>query len=95
MMMTESMVQFPRMVKVRKRFITRSLENVEEAVRMELRRLGLETRLRPGQSVAVTAGSRGIRDIVPVMAGLVGELQRLNARPFLVPTMGFPWRRHR
>ncbi len=52
----------------------------------ELDRLGLA--IRPGLRVAVTAGSRGIRDIVPITRAAVAWLHAAGAAPFLVPAMG-------
>ena len=50
--------------------------------------LNLERTIRPGQSVALTAGSRGIANISVVLRGVATFLKDLGARPFLVPTMG-------
>ena len=44
--------------------------------------------IRPGQSVAITGGSRGIAAIVPLTRALVAVLTELGARPFLVNAMG-------
>ncbi|MDR1958921.1 MAG: [Fe-S]-binding protein [Planctomycetaceae bacterium] len=41
-----------------------------------------------GQSVALTAGSRGIRHILPVTCGVVDHFRKLGLKPFLVPAMG-------
>ena len=44
--------------------------------------------LRPGASVAVTGGSRGIARIAQITGSVVAELDRLGMRPFIVPAMG-------
>src|SRR5262249_23653678 len=44
--------------------------------------------IRPGQSVALTAGSRGIASIPLILRSVADFLKRLGAKPFLVPTMG-------
>ena len=49
--------------------------------------LGLEARVR-GRRVAVTAGSRGIHDIVAVLRGAVAHLRRCGAEPIIVAAMG-------
>ena len=41
-----------------------------------------------GARIAITAGSRGITGIVPVLRGIVAECRSVGARPFLVPAMG-------
>lgn len=58
-----------------------------EAIRRELDGLGLSDRLE-GSRVAVTAGSRGIDRISPVLRIVVDHLREAGADPFLVPAMG-------
>lgn len=41
-----------------------------------------------GPRVAVTAGSRGIRDLALVLRTVIDELRRTGCRPFVVPCMG-------
>lgn len=58
----------------------------EQAVREALR--GQLDAVRPGQTVAVGVGSRGIKSIAPVVAAAVRVLRELGAEPFVVPAMG-------
>ena len=78
----------PRMVRVHQRFPRPRLDDIPAAVRTELRRLDLRTRLRPRARIAVTAGSRGIRDIVPILRTVVDELRTAGADPLLIAAMG-------
>lgn len=48
----------------------------------------LRDRITPGDSVAVTAGSRGIHDIATVVRATVDWLTAVGAKPFVVPSMG-------
>ena len=48
----------------------------------------LSGRVKPGMSVAVTAGSRGITGIQVVLRGVVKALRDLGAEPFIVSAMG-------
>jgi Lactate racemase N-terminal domain len=79
---------FPKMVRVRQHFERPRVEDVAGTVRSELERLGLARTIRPGHSVALTAGSRGIANIPVVLRAVADFLKRLEARPFLVPAMG-------
>lgn len=79
---------YPKMVRIRQEFERPRIEDVPRAVRTALERLNLERTIRPGQSVALTAGSRGIANIPVVLRSVAGFLKDLGARPFLVPTMG-------
>ena len=79
---------FPQIFRVRQIFEGPRLADVPAAVHAELRRLQLGRTLRPGQSVAVTAGSRGITNIVAILHAAVEHLRDLGAQPFVVPAMG-------
>ncbi|MEU4190474.1 DUF2088 domain-containing protein [Kribbella sp. NPDC026611] len=48
----------------------------------------LRGRIQPGARIAVTAGSRGIRDLVPVVRAAVDWLRAAGAAPFVTPAMG-------
>ncbi len=78
----------PHLARVRQRRSTPAVSNPAGRLREELRRFGLPARLRQGQSVAITAGSRGIRDIVTVIRTVAEECRAAGAHPFVVPAMG-------
>lgn len=78
----------PRMCRVKQQLEGPTLPDVPAAVRATLRTLGLRDRVRPGQTVAITAGSRGIANIDRITRAVVDELQALGLAPFIVPTMG-------
>ena len=48
----------------------------------------LRERILPDARIAVTAGSRGIRDLVPVVKAAVDWLKDVGAAPFVIPAMG-------
>lgn len=79
---------FPKMVSIRQRFDRTRVENIPEAVRKELGKLGLNRIIKPGQTVALTAGSRGIANIPVILKSAVQFLGDLGARPYIVPAMG-------
>jgi len=64
------------------------VEDIPSAVRATLENLNLGRTIRPGQTVALTAGSRGIANIPIILKSVADFLKRLGAKPFLVPTMG-------
>jgi hypothetical protein len=65
-----------------------SIGDVRGAVDAELRALDLGERVRPGDTVAVASGSRGIARMAEVVAAVVDQLKALGAKPFVVPAMG-------
>jgi hypothetical protein len=76
------------MVRVRQKFERPRVENIAAAVRAALEPLDLKKTIKPGQTVALTAGSRGIANIPLILKSTVQVLKDLGTRPFLVPTMG-------
>lgn len=78
----------PRMFRLRQTFAGPTVTDVAGDVERELTRLRLGEKIRPGETVAVTAGSRGIANIVTILKQTVEHLKRFGAVPFLVPAMG-------
>lgn len=78
----------PRIFRVRQIFERPQASHIEETVEHELSRLQLDTVIQRGQSVAITAGSRGIANIVSILQAVVQHLKKLHAEPFIVPAMG-------
>lgn len=77
---------FPTMLPVRQKFDAPQVSDVAAETVAALE--PLRERVRPGMSVALTAGSRGIHD-KPVVVRAAGEwLRSLGAEPFVVPAMG-------
>ncbi|HUE29595.1 MAG TPA: lactate racemase domain-containing protein, partial [Verrucomicrobiae bacterium] len=79
---------YPRMLEVRQRFDAPRVDDVAGTVAGELARIGVRGRLRPGETVAVGVGSRGITNLALVVRTLVGVLKEAGVRPFIVPAMG-------
>ena len=76
------------MVKIKQNFVTDSITDISREIREELARLEPEKIISPGQSVAIATGSRGVYKIDEILATLVNELKKIDAKPFIVPAMG-------
>ena len=81
-------MSFPKVVRVRQRFHSTRVADIPDRVAREVGRLDLSGRLKPGDSVAITAGSRGVANIAAITRSLAEELKKRGARPFIVPAMG-------
>jgi hypothetical protein len=79
---------YPRMLRVRQQFARPRVDNIPAAVRASLEKLDLRRTIKPGQSVALTGGSRGIANISLVLKNVAQYLKDLGAKPFIVPAMG-------
>ena len=79
---------YPRFLRLKQNFPRPRVDNIPQAVRTALEKLRLGGTIKSGQTVALTAGSRGIANIPVVLKAVAQHLRDLGARPFLVPTMG-------
>ena len=76
------------MVRVKQNFKTNSIADIPAAVRGEIKRIQPRRIIAKGETVAITAGSRGIANLAQILSELVRELKSLGAKPFIIPAMG-------
>jgi hypothetical protein len=76
------------MVRLRQHFERPRVDDIPAFVRGTLQRLELGQTIKPGHTVALTAGSRGIANIPIVLRAVADFLKGLGAKPFLIPAMG-------
>jgi hypothetical protein len=81
-------MELPQVALVEHRFDPQKIQDIPAEVSRQLRMLRLEERIRQGDTVAVTAGSRGVSNIGIITKTIVDELKRIEARPFIFPSMG-------
>lgn len=75
-----------RLTKISQTFHRTALANVERSVRDQLASSKLD--LRPGASVAIGVGSRGIANLARLVKATADFLREKEAKPFIVPAMG-------
>jgi hypothetical protein len=76
----------PRLARVKQTFNGPTIQDIPAAVRQELGRLALP--IRPGQTVALAVGSRGVVNIDVIARACVEHVKSLGAHPFIFPAMG-------
>ncbi len=81
-------MKLPEMALIEQEFDPQRIDNIEETVSQEMVNLNLGDKVKPGDSVAVTGGSRGIAQIDIITRVVVNELKKLGAAPFIFPAMG-------
>lgn len=62
---------FPRMLRIRQDLEGPVLVDVANAVRDQLQDLGLQNKVKTGETIAITAGSRGIANIAQITHAVV------------------------
>jgi hypothetical protein len=78
----------PRMARVRQQLPADHIADVRADVMMKLDGFGLRSRIRPGSSIAITAGSRGIGGLNELLSGIAEVVKSCGASPFVIPAMG-------
>lgn len=79
---------FPRMLRIRQHLDAPRLDDVAGEVRRQLESLSLDQSVGAGETVAITAGSRGIANIADIIRAAVDYFKSLGATPIVVPAMG-------
>lgn len=78
----------PNMIKVRQKLNNEVLEDIPGEIRKQILQEKIAARIKPGMSVAVSCGSRGIANIALIIKETVTVLKELGAKPFVFPAMG-------
>lgn len=81
-------MNFPQMYRIRQTFDRTRVTDIPGTVRAELQKLSLDKKIKPGERVAITAGSRGVANIAIILKAIVEFLKSLGAKPFIFPAMG-------
>lgn len=80
--------QIPKFVKVHHQMDASHVEDIAQGVAEALKRPGTLDRIKPGDSVCITAGSRDVANIDKVIRALCDQLKAVGAKPFIIPAMG-------
>ena len=80
---------YPRMVRIRQKFeSTPGIDDIEREIHDQLGKPEIMSNLKPGDNVAITAGSRGIANMDRIVGAIVRELKEYGVKPFIFPAMG-------
>ncbi len=80
----------PKMFHARQTFPQERIapEDIPAAVNAQLGQEQFASLIRPGMSIAITAGSRGIRNVDIITKAIVDFVKSRGGHPFIVPAMG-------
>jgi len=81
-------IMIPKMARVSQEFENNTIQDIPGAIATEFNKKEITMTIRPGMSVAVPAGSRGIANIAVILKEVVLQLKKLGANPFIFPAMG-------
>ena len=83
-----SMINLPKMVKICQHFDRPVVKDIPGEIQRQIESSGVLERVRPGYRVALTAGSRQIRNYALIYKEIIKIFQAHGCKPFLVPAMG-------
>lgn len=80
----------PKMFRARQTFPNEKItpEEIPAVVFEQLSQEKFASRIQPGMNIAITAGSRGIRNVDVITKAIVDFVKSRGAEPFIVPAMG-------
>ena len=79
---------FPKFYQIKQSFDAPFIEDVEGVVREKFAAFDIGENVLPGQTVAVTVGSRGIHNLKALVATVVECLKERELKPYIIPAMG-------
>lgn len=79
---------YPKVAEISQRLDETVVDDIAAVIAGEMKRVDLASRVKPGSRVGITAGSRGITDVVPVLQAIINEIHSLGTYPVIIPSMG-------
>ncbi|MDF2522405.1 MAG: hypothetical protein K0R31_46 [Clostridiales bacterium] len=83
-----SKFKIPKMVKIKQKFKSEVISDIPKAIRKEIIREEIIGRIKKGDRIALTVGSRGIANMPIIISEIVSIIKEKGAYPFIVPAMG-------
>ena len=81
-------IALPAMHKVRQSFESHAIKDVEQAVLDQCVRPEIAATIKPGQTIAIGVGSRGVANIESAVRAIVKAVKERGADAFIFPAMG-------
>lgn len=83
-------IALPKMFRAKQTFPRETIppEKIPQVVEAQIAQPLFSEKIKPGMSIAITAGSRGIANVSIITKAVVDAVKRRGANPFIVPAMG-------
>jgi len=81
-------ISLPQMIKVKQEFQKYSIENIKDHLINQFSQNKVNSKIKPGMSIAIGIGSRGINRELEIIKILIDQLKKYGVNPFIVPAMG-------
>lgn len=81
-------MNLPNMIRIRQKFRGPVLQDIPHEIASQIGELGLEKKIKQGETVAVACSSRGIANYDTIVKVTISCLQQMRLKPFIIPAMG-------
>lgn len=81
-------IEIPKFALINQNFETEKLDNLEENIDNQFKEETIKTRIKPGQKIGITVGSRGISNLKEIVKAVCRNIKELGAEPIIIPSMG-------
>lgn len=79
---------FPKVIKIKQEFDSNKVEDIGLVIAREMLKKNIRAKIKPGMSIAVGIGSRGIANLYEIVKNVVNIIKGWGANPFIIPAMG-------
>ena len=79
---------FPKVIRIKQEFDSYKIENINLTIAQAISEKNIKTKIKPGMSIAVGVGNRGIENLYEIVKNLVDIIKGYGASPFIIPAMG-------
>lgn len=76
------------MIKIKQKFNNNKIKDIPDYIREEFNKSDLQDRVKQGNKIGITVGSRGISNMSTIVKILIEEIEQLGADPYILPAMG-------
>ncbi|MBW1698017.1 MAG: DUF2088 domain-containing protein [Deltaproteobacteria bacterium] len=80
-------IPLPRMVPVEVTFESPVLKDIAQTVKEQFKAREIKEKIKPGGTIAIGCGSRGVASVAEVARAVVSEIKELGGNPFIFPAM--------
>ncbi|HOR42931.1 MAG TPA: lactate racemase domain-containing protein, partial [Atribacterota bacterium] len=81
-------MNIPKVIQLQQFYQQPEIKDVIGDLRGKISQFNLCAKIKQGDKIAITAGSRGIKDMTTIIKQLVIEIKECGGDPFIVPAMG-------
>ena len=81
-------IPLPALVPVKVTFENQQVEDITKAVAEQFNAPGIRDKIKPGATIAIGCGSRGVANVAETAKAVVAGIKALGGEPFIFPAMG-------